>query len=229
MPRWPRLSSFWRNLFHKDRVESELDAEVSAFVEQLTDEKIKAGMSPEAARRAALIELGGVDQVKEQVRDVRIGALLETLLQDVRYGFRMLLKNRGFTAVAVLTLALGIGANTAIFSAVNALLLNPYPFPEPDRIVSLEARHVSGKNQGTGYRDFLDWREQNGVFEEIAIVPEGMTYTLTGSGDPQRITGGLTTVGFLQVLGIHPLLGRFFAAEEDKSGAPHVAVLSYAA
>ncbi len=96
---------------------------------------------------------------------------MSTLIQDLKFGLRMLAKNSGFTAVAVLTLALGIGANTAIFSAVNALLLNPYPFPEPDRIMSVEARHVSDKSGGAGYRDFLDWREQNNVFEEMAIVP----------------------------------------------------------
>jgi predicted permease len=152
-----------------------------------------------------------------------------TLLQDLRYGLRMLARNPGFTAVAVLTLALGIGANTAIFSAVNALLLNPYPFPEPDRIMSVEARHVSGKNQNTGYRDFLDWREQNTVFTEMAIAPEPWTFTLTGQGEPQRVGGGMTTAGFLRVLGIQPALGRFFTTEEDRPGAARVAALSYAA
>ena len=152
---------------------------------------------------------------------------MTTLLQDFRYGSRMLGKNPGFTAVAALTLALGIGANTAIFSAVNALLLNPYAFPEPDRILFVEARHVSGKNQGAGYRDFLDWRAQNAVFEEMAIVPDSYSYTLTGQGEPQRINGGLATFGFLRVLGIQPLLGQFFTAEEDEPGAAQVAVLSY--
>jgi len=152
-----------------------------------------------------------------------------SFIQDLRYGIRMLAKNPGFTTVAVLTLALGIGANTAIFSAVNALLLNPYPFPEPDRIVSVEARHVSGKNSGAGFRDFLDWREQNTVFKDMAIIPWDGAYTLTGQGDAQRIVGGATTYSFLHVLGIQPVIGRFFNAEEDKPGLPRVAVLSYAA
>lgn len=154
---------------------------------------------------------------------------MATLLQDLRYGIRMLARNPAFTAVAVLTLALGIGANTAIFSTVNALLLNPYPFPQPDHIVFVEARHVSGKNQMTGYRDFLDWRAQNVVFEEMAIAPETLSFTLTGQGEPQRVTGGLTTFNLLRVLEIRPLLGRFFTAEEDKLGAPLVAVLTYTA
>ncbi|HUJ31186.1 MAG TPA: ABC transporter permease [Candidatus Acidoferrum sp.] len=150
-------------------------------------------------------------------------------MQDVRYGIRTLRKSPGFTAVAVLILALGIGANTAIFSAVNALLLNPYPFTQPNRIVWLDARHISGKNSSTGYRDFLDWRDQSTVFEEMAITPWTGAYTLTGQGAPQRIVGGATTVGFLRVLGIHPVVGRWFTAEEDKPGAPRVAVLTYAA
>ena len=154
---------------------------------------------------------------------------MSPLLQDLRYGLRMLAKSPGFTAVAVITLALGIGATTAIFSAVNALLLNPYPFPEPDRIMFVEARHVSGKNSSTGYRDSLDWREQNTVFEEMAIAPWAGTYTMSGQGEPQRIIGGRTTAGFLRVLGIQPAMGRFFTAEEDKPGAAQVAVLTYAA
>lgn len=103
---------------------------------------------------------------------------MRSLIQDLRYGLRMLARSPGFTAVAVLTLAFGIGANTAIFSAVEALLLNPYRFPQADRIVSVDARHVSGKNSGAGYRDFLDWREQNTVFEEMAIVPWTGGFTL---------------------------------------------------
>ncbi len=152
-----------------------------------------------------------------------------TLLQDIRYGTRTLARSPGFAAVVVVTLALGIGANTAIFSAVNAVLLNPYPFPQPDRILWLEAHHVSGNNSGTGYTDFTDWRQQNVVFEDMAIVPWEGAYTLTGQGEPQRIEGGATTEGFLRVLGIQPVIGRFFTAEENTPGGPHVAVLSYAA
>lgn len=151
------------------------------------------------------------------------------LLNDLRYAVRLLTRIPGFTFVAILTLALAIGANTAIFSTINALLLNPFPFPEADRVVLLDARHISGKNSAAGYRDFLDWQEQNIVFENVAIVPWTGTYTLTGLGEPQRLIGGATTAQFLNVLGVQPLRGRFLSPEEDRPGAPRVAVLSYAA
>lgn len=149
--------------------------------------------------------------------------------QDLRYAVRSLARQPAFTAVAVLTLTLAIGANTAIFSAVNALLLNPYPFPHSDRIVLLDARHSSGKNSGTGYRDFLDWRAQNSVFADMAILPETGHYTLTGVGAPRRIVGGMTTADFLKVLQIQPARGRFFSPSEDQPGAPRVLLLTYAA
>jgi putative ABC transport system permease protein len=151
------------------------------------------------------------------------------LSQDLRYAVRSLARQPGFTVVAVVTLALAIGANTAIFSAVDALLLNPYPFPHSDRLVLLDARHSSGKNSGAGYRDFLDWQAQNSVFADMAIVPETSHYTLTGVGAPRRLVGGATTADFLNVLQIQPARGRFFSASEDQPGAPRVLLLTYAA
>jgi putative ABC transport system permease protein len=149
--------------------------------------------------------------------------------QDVRYALRQLRKSPGFTAAVLLILALGIGANSAIFSVVNALLLNPYPFPQADRLVWVDARHVSGHNSSTGYRDFLDWREQNTVFSDMAIVPFTGTFTWTGQGEPQRIEGGQTTANFLRVLGLQPALGRFFNVDEDKPSAAGVVILSFEA
>ncbi|SPF41758.1 Macrolide transporter ATP-binding /permease protein [Candidatus Sulfotelmatobacter kueseliae] len=151
------------------------------------------------------------------------------LIQDVRYALRQLRKSPGFTAAVLLILALGIGANSAIFSVVNALLLNPYPFPQADRLAWVDARHLSGRNSSTGYRDFLDWREQNTVFSDMAIVPSTRMFTWSGQGEAQRIAGGPTTANFLRVLGLQPALGRFFNAEKDKPSAAGVVVLSFEA
>jgi hypothetical protein len=132
MPLLPRLSSLWRNLFHSAQTEQELKQEIDAYLEMLVESKIQHGVKPAEARRLALLELGGEEQVKERVREVRMGHYLETLWQDLRYGLRMLRKSPGFTAVAVLSLALGLGANTAIFSVIDALMLKKLPVKDPE-------------------------------------------------------------------------------------------------
>ncbi len=218
-----------RALFRRRVMDEELREELRFHFDRQVERYEAAGLSHQEASRRARLALGGFDQAEEECRQARGIHIVETLIQDTRYGLRMLRRNPTFTAVVILTLAVGIGANTAMFSVVNALLLNPYRFPESDRIVSVEARHISGTNQNTGYRDFLDWREQNDVFVEMAIRPWTGGYTLSGQGEPERITGGQTTSGFLQVLGVRVALGRFFSAEEDQPGAPGVVVLSDAA
>jgi putative ABC transport system permease protein len=226
---WSDLGSRFGAFFRRSRMDADLEAELRFHLDLEVEKLEKAGLPREEAIRRARLAFGGLDQVREECRDARGVRLLETLFRDLRYGIRLLTGNPVYTGVVVLTLALGIGANTAMLGAVYALVLRPYRFPGSDRVVSVEARHVSGTNQNTGYRDFLDWREQNRVFEEMAISPWTGTYTLTGMDDPQRVVGAATTEGFLRVLGITLSLGRFFNAEEDRPDAPRVAVLSYTA
>jgi hypothetical protein len=132
VPLHARLASLWRNLIRRARVESDLDDELRGLVAALTDENVGRGMSVSESRRAALVEAGGVEQVKEQVRDARVGAFVDTLVRDVRYGGRSLARNPAFTAAIVLALALGIGATTAVFSVVDAVLLRPLPYGDPN-------------------------------------------------------------------------------------------------
>jgi putative ABC transport system permease protein len=217
----------FRALFHKRSLEAEMAEEMRAHVEMQTHENTEAGMEPEEARFAALRQFGWTESIKEACRDQRGIPWLEQVLQDVRYGLRMLRKSPGFTAVAVLTLALGIGANTAIFSLINGLLLRPLPYPEPERLVT-----VCESNLRRGYQQILvapanlrDWRERNSVFEELG----GQMYSslsLTGVEKPQQLNAAYTTVNYFSVLGVPPLLGRTFAAEDLPPG-PAVAVLSY--
>jgi putative ABC transport system permease protein len=220
-----------RALFQWRTVEKELEDEVRFHFEHQVEKYMQSGIPRQEALRRARLEFGGIDQTKENCRDAHGTRLIEVLLQDVRFGLRMLQKSPTFTVAVLLILALGIGANTAIFSVMNALLINPYRFPEPDRIISVETHHISDRSVSVaGYRDFLDWREQNSVFEEMAIVPTGGgRNTFTEEGEPPHISScALTTHGFLRVLGIRPVLGRFFTADEDTPGAPRVAVLSFA-
>ncbi|MBS1872863.1 MAG: ABC transporter permease [Acidobacteria bacterium] len=146
---------------------------------------------------------------------------------DMRFALRTLAKNPWFTAAAVLVLAIGIGANTAVFSLANALVLNPYPFPNSERIVLLLGVHSSGQNHSTGYRDFLDWREQSHSYEALAIAPNPTAATLTGAGEPERLRGFIASAGIFRVLGVQPFLGRAFTEAEDRPEAARVLVLSY--
>ncbi|HEV2666100.1 MAG TPA: permease prefix domain 1-containing protein, partial [Blastocatellia bacterium] len=151
MPLLPRLSSLWRNLFHKTRAEQELTEEIDAYLEMLIEHKINEGLDPAEARRAALIELGGREQVKENVREARAGHMIETLWRDLRYGLQMLRRDPGFTAAAVFSLALGIGANTAIFSLMDAVLLKMLPVKNPEQLFFLERRGVQRNDrEGNG-------------------------------------------------------------------------------
>jgi putative ABC transport system permease protein len=227
MPRLPRVSSFWRNLFHKQSVEHDLDEEVRAYLDQVTDEKIRSGLSPQEARRTALIELGGLEQVKEQVREVRVGAFLETLVKDARLGFRMLRKERGFTAVAILTLALGIGANTAIFSVVEAVLIRPLPYHDANRLIWISRVLPAIQARMVASTDYIAWLEQNKTLTGISAVDELESYNLSGRGAAQRVPGAQVSSNFSSTFGVQPFLGRAFTASEDRPGGRPVVLLTY--
>jgi predicted permease len=222
-----RFSSLWRNFFRTDRTEEELTQELQAYLEMLTDAKISQGLHPSEARRAALIEMGGVEQVKEQVREVRMGHVLETIWQDLRYGARMLRKKPGFTFVAVLTLALGIGANTAMFSVINAVLLRPLPYQDADRLVFLwsEALKRSVREATSSYANISDWKHQNQSFEDLAVF-DPASVTLAETGDPEQIQSVRASANLFSLLGVEPILGRTFSPEEEQSNA-RVVVISY--
>jgi len=223
-----RFRSLISNLFRRNKVERELNAEVNSYLNQLIDEKLAAGVSPADAHRAALIELEGAEQVKENVREVRAGALIEQLWQDVRYALRVLRKNPGFTSIAVITLALGIGVNTAIFSLVDGILLRPLPYAQPERLVRVvqSQRQLGLDTWNLSQATFATLRDNNQSLEVVAAYSTSGA-NLTGNGEPERVSMGTGSADFFKVLGVSPLLGRGFRAGEDAPGNNNVCVLSY--
>src|SRR5690349_20963300 len=190
---------------------------------------MKSGMTPEEARYAALRSFGGVDQSKEECRSARGFGLVDNLVRDVSYSVRVLLKSYAFTIVVVLTLALGIGANTAIFSFANGILLRPLPYPQSDRLAVLDELSVKEGNRpiGVSYPNFLDWREQNKVFDGIASHYGTSRFAVTTGGTPAEIRGSRVTAGLFEVLRVAPILGRTFTAEEDRPEDDDVVILGY--
>jgi predicted permease len=222
-----KLTSLWRNLVHRERVERDLDEETGSYLAELTDEKKRAGASPDAARRAAAIEMGGTEQVKEEVRDARSGALLETLWSDVRYGLRVLRKSPGYTLAAVLVLALGIGANTAIFSIVYGVLFRPLPYPDADR-VAMVYDYFAPQNNDHGnlcVADYFDLKARQHSFSEFGLVTNNR-YDLTGVDEPEQVAGAAVTAGFFAALGTSAVAGRTILSEEDAPNSTPVVVLS---
>ncbi|MGI8995222.1 MAG: ADOP family duplicated permease [Pyrinomonadaceae bacterium] len=225
--RWFNIfSARLRALVGREAVIRDIDEEMRLHVEMETETNVGRGMSPADARRAALISFGNFDSVRNVAYRVRGGGMLETLLQDIRYGARVLAKHKGFTAVAVITLALGIGANTAIFSVVNELLLRPLPYRDAERLVMLWEITSEGRHQNTTSRaNFRGWREQNTAFEGMAAFSD-QRLTLTGDGEPEEVSVQLATPELFRVLGVEPLLGRGLTQEGERPAAPEV-VLSH--
>jgi len=224
-----KLPLRFRSLFRKGRVERELSDELRFHLEKLMEEKVAKGMTAEEAHYAALRELGGLEQIKEECRDTRRVNYLEHFLQDLRYGWRQLRRSPGFTAVAILTLALGIGANTAVYSLVDTILLRPLPYRNPEQlaVVSETVPQMGYTNEiGMAAGEYLDYRDRNRSFLQTAAY-EAAGFNLTGEGTPLRVNAAAVTASVFPLLGVSPRLGRTFTADEERQGSGPVAVLSY--
>ena len=216
-----------RALRQRDAVINDIDRELRSHLDLQTEANIRAGMSSADARAQALRSFGKVERAVDAAYDVKGGGMFETVMQDVRYGARMLAKHKAFTAVAVITLALGIGANTAIFSVVNELLLRPLAYRDAERIVMLWEVSPEGRRQNTTSRaNFRAWRDQNSSFTQMAAFSD-QRFNLTGTGEPEELSVQLATPEIFKVLGVDPLLGRTFLPDDDGAGKTPVAVLSY--
>ena len=214
-------------LFRKNRVEEDMDDELRFYVVMRTQENIRAGMAPEQAHRLALASFGPLAYIKEQCRDIRGGGFMETLLQDVRFGARVLINSPGFTATALLTLALGIGANTAIFSLIYGVLLRPLPYKDGQQLVALHQKATSPEpvDMGFSVSEFFDYRDQNQTMEAV-VEHHSMYFVLYGDQEPQRVQTGVVSANFFDVLGVKPILGRTFLPDDEKPGVDAVLVLS---
>jgi putative ABC transport system permease protein len=217
-----RLGGF----FLRNRSERDLVAEMESHLQLHIEDNLRAGMSSEIARREALMKLGGIEQTKEIYRDRRGLPLLEALFQDLRFSFRMLLKNPGFTAIAVLTLVLGIAATTAIFSVVYGVLLRPLPYPNPDQILQLWELDAKGHRMNFPEPNFLDMRSSSQSLAALAECNAG-PFTITGGAEPTRTVAALVSRDFFQVMGVSPVLGRSFSPEDQREGAAPVLLVSH--
>jgi predicted permease len=213
MSLWSRIS----NALRGERLNREIDEEFEAHIE----EAIAAGRDPEEARRA----FGSALRAREASHAARVSERLEQLAQDVRFGARLLIKNPGFTIVVMLTLALGIGINTAIFSVVNGVLLNPLPFRHPEELVALHESKPNFANGSISYPNFLDWRKDNQTFAAMGLA-RGYGFSMTGRGDAVQLSAEFISDGFFAVLGVRPILGREFSSGDETLGASPVAMIS---
>ena len=216
-----RLTGLWK----RERRDLDLDEELRYHFDRRVSDSINAGMSAREAYQAAQRSFGNFTLQKERTRDMDILGWLESFAQDIRYGIRSLAKNPGFATVAILTLALGIGANTAIFSVVNGVLLRPLPYPQPEQLVWFEDVQPKLSAAPLSAAEFIAYRDQNHSLTEIAAFRQ-LNFTLTGQGDAEQLRGGVVTPQWFPMLGIMPALGRGFTDADGKPGAPRVAILT---
>src|SRR5882724_7144241 len=228
MRRWEVFLARLRALRHSDAVHREIDEEVSFHLDMRTEENVRKGMSPQEARQEAEKRFGRLTRIKEMGYEVRGGGWLETLWQDLHYGLRTLRQNPVFTLIAVVTLALGIGANTAIFSVVNAVLLQPLPFANANELVTIYKTSGGESKWPLSPVDYLNLKSHNSVFTDlVALSNKGWPANLTGRGEAERLQGFQVSANLFSMLGVAPQQGRAFLSEEDHPGANHVVVLSH--
>jgi ABC-type antimicrobial peptide transport system permease subunit len=221
------LITRFANLFRRSSLDRDLAAEISSHLDLAIEENLRSGLSPQEARRQALIQFGGTQQAKESARDERSLPFLETLFQDARFSLRLLKKSPAFTSVAVLTLALGIGATTAIFSVVYGVLLRPLPYKNPQQIVRLWEQNASGDRMSFADPNFLDLRAQNHSLSGAAEYESDIS-TVCGQGEPSRTQTAAVSQDFFNVMGVQPIFGRGFEPDDQRLDAPAVALVSYA-
>src|SRR5215475_5756655 len=225
MTMWNRLRSWIRHTLRRSRSEAEMKAELEFHIDAFTEDLVRQGMPrPEAARRAR-IEFGATENTKEECREARGISFTESLVSDLRYGVRMLRKSPGFTLVAALTLALGIGATTAIFSVVENVLLRPLPYPAAGQLVASFAVLPTQPHFPTAIADFYDYRQRTNVFSSSALYAQ-RDLDLTSGDRPEHLSGMGVTHEYFTVLGYHPVLGRDFDVKEEYADNNHVAILS---
>ena len=213
------LLALLRSLFDRTGIEKDTDEELRAHVLDRREDLERSGLTREEAARRARIEFGGHEKFKEECREERGGFWLETVWSDIRFGARMLRKSPGFTAVAILTLALGIGANTAIFSVVNAVLIRPLPYPQAKRLTILWSTWGKETRGPASGPEMMELRKRCRSFDEIGGI-WATTGTITGTAEPEQVRLAFTTANFLPLVAEKPQLGRFFAPGEDRRGAP---------
>ena len=213
--------SFW----HRQKRESELDEELQSHLQMAAQDRADRGETPEQARRAARREFGNVGLIKEVTREMWAGASFERLIQDLRFGMRMLVKSPGFAAVAILTLALGIGVNTALFSVVNGVLLKPLPYPQPEKLVWLAESKPNFETGSISFPNFRDWQKDNRTFSGMAIY-RSYNFNVLGLGDAEQVHARFITSDFFSVLGVNPVIGRTFVPGEDDIGRAPIVMIS---
>lgn len=222
---WSRFKSWLVATLRRSRMESEMDAELRFHLEAYAEDLMNGGVGREEAMRRARLEFGGIEQVKEEVREAQGVHMVESLLQDLRYGANNMRRTPGFTAITILTLALGMGATTAIFSAVNPILFESLPYPHASRIMMIWDYGTDGLRSRVAFHSYRELAERSRSFEALAAMKLWQP-TLVGAQEPERFDGQFVSASYFRVLGVLPFLGRDFEAADDRLNGPHVVILS---